>query len=502
MRRAGWALAALLLASVLFRVPPLLNARGVHSDAATVGLQALALLRGEWSWFQWGAGYQSVFDSAVVAALFAIAGPSALALMLAPLLGHLLLTALCWDCLRRHLSAWRAAWLCLPLAFATAPVNGVALYAPRQWAITALVAAVWALDRGAGSERRARWLFAGGLLGAASPLLDLFVLQTLPALALLAALSLAAGGRPPGRWARDAGALVGGAAVIGVLFLLSRQTGAADASPASLSLDRLAHNARLLWDTCLPFLLGTEVHVPGAGLYPERWEAPLAWRAIAVAGAVLFGLGVLSAVPIGLAGAVPARVRNLGFFGVGTAACSIAGFLVSVMPQDLWSARYLAPILWTAPFALAPLGLRLNLRGQALLAPFFASQLLAGWLAYGPYVDGPRPVRAPRGVAADEAELGRVLRERGVRHALAQYWLSYRLTFLWREDPIVAPLAPGQSRYRPYLEAVSRAPVVAYIFHPSEPRADPSQVEPYLRAAGARYERLEVRGFTVLLHHR
>jgi hypothetical protein len=43
---------------------------------------------------------------------------------------------------------------------------------------------------------------------------------------------------------------------------------------------------------------------------------------------------------------------------------------------------------------------------------------------------------------------------------------------------------------------------VAYIFHPSEPRAEPSPIEGRLREAGERYERVEVAGFTVLVQHR
>src|SRR5215510_2802496 len=54
---------ALAVLSVLFRIPPLLNARGVNSDAAVVGLQALHILQGEWSWFLWGAPYQASFDA-------------------------------------------------------------------------------------------------------------------------------------------------------------------------------------------------------------------------------------------------------------------------------------------------------------------------------------------------------------------------------------------------------------------------------------------------------
>ena len=83
-RWRGLPLAFLLVASVVARLPALVNARGVNSDAAVVGLQAMHILRGEWSWFLWGAGYQASFDAALVAAAFAITGPSALTLMAVP----------------------------------------------------------------------------------------------------------------------------------------------------------------------------------------------------------------------------------------------------------------------------------------------------------------------------------------------------------------------------------------------------------------------------------
>ena len=50
----------------------------MNSDAAVVGLQAMHILHGEWSWFLWGAGYQASFDAVLVAAAFAVTGPSAL----------------------------------------------------------------------------------------------------------------------------------------------------------------------------------------------------------------------------------------------------------------------------------------------------------------------------------------------------------------------------------------------------------------------------------------
>jgi hypothetical protein len=102
-------------------------------------------------------------------------------------------------------------------------------------------------------------------------------------------------------------------------------------------------------------------------------------------------------------------------------------------------------------------------------------------------------------VAQEEQEVARVLRERGVTAAAAQYWLSYRLSFLFEENPTVMPLSPGEDRYLPYRQAFERASRVALIFHPSEPRAQPEPYEAMLRQQGARYARLEAAGFTLLI---
>jgi hypothetical protein len=150
-RRGGVPLVFLLVASVLARLPALINARGVNSDAAVVGLQAMHILRGGWSWFLWSAGYQASFDAVLAAAGFAITGPSALTLMVVPLIGHLVLVGLAYDTVRRALAPavgrGGAVLACLPLVFAPQSVNGVALYAPRQWSITAAVLAVWLAAR-------------------------------------------------------------------------------------------------------------------------------------------------------------------------------------------------------------------------------------------------------------------------------------------------------------------------------------------------------------------
>ena len=239
----------------------------------------------------------------------------------------------------------------------------------------------------------------------------------------------------------------------------------------------------------------TLAHVPWPG---PPWLAPVQW-----AGALGFAAAAVWAV-VAVAGRVgPVAVRRLGAVGVVGSAATLGGFLVSTMPADLLAARYLAPIVWLAPFTLAPAAHALGSRAFALaVAPFVLAVGLGGWIAFTPYVHGPLPVRDPRGVAQDEAALAAALRAEGVHHAAAQYWLAYRLTFLFDEDPVVVPLDPREDRYRPYRDGFDAAPVVAYVFHPSEPRATAAPVEEQLRAQGIACRRLEVDGFTVLVVRR
>jgi hypothetical protein len=489
-------LVLLLVASVVARLPALVNARGVNSDAAVVGLQAMHILRGEWSWFLWGAGYQASFDAVLVAVGFAVTGPSALTLMVVPLIGHLVLVGLTYDVLRRAVNRGSAALACLPLVFAPQSVNGVALYAPRQWSITAAILAVWLATRAAGG-RAAWWLAGSGLVAGVAVYLDLFTLQFMPAVAVFA-LWWALAGPPRGR--RTGALLLGALAGAGVVAW-SRAQPVADASKAGMSLARLPANWSLLTEQCLPYLLGVKVFVqPPGSVEHVLWPVPGWLHVVQWAGALGFAAaaGWAAVTVVGRVG--PAPVRRLGALGVIGSAASVGGFLVSTMPSDLLAARYLAPIIWLAPFTLAPAARALGTRAFAVaVAPFVLAVGIGGWYAFSPYVVDGVPVRDPRGAARDEAALADVLRAEGVHHAKAQYWLAYRLTFLFDEDPVVVPLEPGEDRYRPYRDAVDAAPLVAYVFHPSEPRATPEPVEEQLRNAGTPYRRLEVDGFTVLI---
>ncbi|MGQ0506061.1 MAG: hypothetical protein ACT4TC_12170 [Myxococcaceae bacterium] len=491
---------AIFTATLLFHIPPLLNAAGVHSDAAIVGLQSMHMLHGEWSPFLWGAGYQGSFDAGLIALAFAIFGTEPLVLMAVPLFGHLLLVGFTFGTLRRHLSPWAAALTSIPVLFTPQAINAVIHYAPRQWCITLIAASVFFLD-GARERPRAKvWLALGTFLGVFSLYVDLYGLQMLAGVGVFALLCCAdiPGWRPRMvRFASCAAGLCLGA----ILVWLPRQSALASTSQTTLTFRRLAPNWALLRTECLPWLLGTRVLVPGRSLYPQPWEAPSAVAVLQWTGAVLLAVGFLCAVLAPFTQTLPWVVRRLAILWVTVTACAMGGFLVSTMPSDMWSTRYLAPILWTAPFGLAALAFRLRTVSlAAYLLPYAASAALGGWLSYGPYVNGPLPRRDARGIAAEEQVLGQWLRTQGIDAAAAQYWLAYRLTFLWKESPTVVPIEAGEDRYPPYRAQLHQAQRTAYIFHPSEPRASPAGVLPILAARGGVIRHAHVAGFTVLIH--
>jgi len=499
--RQRWtAVGVLLLVTVVFRLPPLLNARGVHSDAAIVGLQAQHMLQGEWSWYLWGAGYQGSFDALMVALAFKVAGASALVLMGVPLLGHVLVELCTFGILRRRLGVWPGLLATLPVVFTPQAISGVVLYAPRQWSITCIFLGLWLLD-GASQSRRPLWRYAAGAaLGPLALYLDLFSLQLMPGFAAFA-LACCLDGWPglAQGWRRLVASGAGGVLGYGGLQWLRSHPGAA-ASTTTLSLEPVKRNLELMLDACLPWILGYGVYVPGHNLYPDRWEAPLPFALVQKLGAALLVLGIIVGGLSLFFKRLPWSVRRLGGLGALVSGAALGGFLISGMPADMWSARYLAPIVWFAPFAIAPAALLLRPRRFAVaLAPYLLSAAVGGWLSYGLFVDGPLPRLDPRGVAREEQQVAQVLRERGVTAAIAQYWLSYRLTFLFEENPIVIPLHPEEDRYLPYRMAFDRTPRVAYIFHPSEPRASPAPYEAMLRQMGLRYERLQVADFTLLI---
>ncbi|MGV3625882.1 MAG: hypothetical protein ACO1OB_34045 [Archangium sp.] len=472
-------IAALLGLNVAFRVPALLNANAVNSDAAVVGLQAMHMLRGEFDRFLWGAGYQGSFDAAVAALFFKVFGIGALQLMWSSLTGHLVLCVLAFLVLSKHVKTWPAFLLSLVLTFTPQAINGVILAPPRQWCVTAVFFAVWLVQ----SSNPAR-LFAGACVAWLSTFLDLYgLLLAVPLTVSLLFHALGEDDRRKRLIATLSGALTG----FLIVTWLKAVPDVVNASPTGLSLKpaRLAHNFPLLWEQCLPWVTGAKVWVPGEGLYPDLWEPPFIVRVLQGFGAVVFVVLVLTSPYWLRSPRVTWAAKSLGVFGTFGALAALGGFLASSRPADMWAARYLAPIVWLAPFALVPWAQALTSRGlTVLLAPYLVSAALGGWVAYG----------TKRGDAAEELKLGEELRARGVDVANAQYWLAYRLTFLWQEKPVVLSL--DEDRRPEYRAETSAAKKVAYVFHPSEPRITPEQILPTLSGP---VERIEFEGFTILL---
>jgi hypothetical protein len=136
------------------------------------------------------------------------------------------------------------------------------------------------------------------------------------------------------------------------------------------------------------------------------------------------------------------------------------------------------------------------------MTSYLVAAAIGGWLGFGAYVRGPRVVRIPRGTAQEEAQVAALLRQRGIKYAAANYWLAYRLTFLWAENPIVIPLDPSGDRYPAYQRGFDRASEAAFVFHPSAARSDPARYALRLKQSGASYERLKLADFTIFILHK
>jgi hypothetical protein len=468
---------ALVLLSVAFRAPALINAGTVNSDAAIVGLQARHILHGEWSWFLYGSGYQTSVDSAVAALFFAPLGATSLALVLSTLAGHVLATCLAFATLRRRVPTAAAFVATLPLVFTSSPLHTYILNPPRQAALTLVFVALFLLD--GASERpsprgRSLQLFAGAAISSLAVFADPYALLFLPPLLLLGALT--AFSSTPSRAAASS-TLVG--ALVGIVpFLLLLHSPRSVHGETTLTLSVLRHNAALLADPCLPWLLGTTAYVPHALLGYAPWQPGLVLHTLQRIGGALF-LAAIATGALALARRrTPWPVRRLTAFGVVVAVLTVGSFLVSTMVMDLFSSRYLVALVLASPFALAPLAFTMRPRSLlVLLAPFLLAAGSAGWLGYGDEVSGAAVVHLPGGGAQDERLLTDMLLARGIHAAAADYWVSYRMTFLSQETLVVVPIHPREDRYAPYRAAYEAATRTAYIFDPKRSREDLAAME-------------------------
>jgi hypothetical protein len=492
--RAAAAGAILVLASYLFRLPPLLNARSTNSDAAIVGLQALHVLHGERSAFLWGSGYQTSADAFVAAGFFAVMGPTPLALMLSALTLHVIATWLVFATIRRRLPPWTSLLLSLPLVVAPSSIHSYALYPPRQLSITLAVAALWAIDAAATRTRRpALWLALGGALYGLAVSADPYPMVLAP-IVLGYGLWLAL--ERPLRWLPSLAL----ATLAGLVpFAMLRTSSGARGGPLGLTTSVIGHNWDLLVRECLPWALSYKVYYARNVMGYHPWDAPIVVRAVQITGAIVVG----TIAGVGLAAVllrrVPLPIRRLGFTGAMTYPVTIAAFLVSVMVMDHFSMRYLATLTLMLPFAAVPAAYLIGSRRIALLlAPHLVASAIGGWVGYGPFVRGIVPVLETPELRDDYA-LRDLLHARGITYAEADYWASYRLTFLFQERIVVVPTNASEDRYAPYRRAFEAAPLFAYVFDPGRSRESVADAEAMLAKSNARVEKTQAGGHTVFL---
>ncbi|MGH7176282.1 MAG: hypothetical protein ACREJC_02775, partial [Tepidisphaeraceae bacterium] len=330
---------------------------------------------------------------------------------------------------------------------------------------------------------------------------DLFALLFTPALSVFALACLS-----PQRLSQSTrwswvGAGLGGLAVGLLIFVLSRGSAGFTGGETRFGVAQIGANARLLCRECLPWSLGykfliSEQHSRNPAL--ASWSEPV-HTLQCIGGLSLLAGMVVSAALLAMR-SLPAAVRRLGLFGSILAISTILGFLVSTKPKDVLAVRYLGPLFWAAPAALAPLAWRIGTKGLSIcLAPYLVVAAIAGWVALAPAVDGLRPVRHARGIAADEFALIDYLRKHDLRYGAADYWLAYRLTFLAGENPVIVPLEPLTDRYSPYRFLYQSEPRVVLIFHPSAPRAPFAEVEKGFHQLGAPIEIAHVAGFDLII---
>ncbi len=486
---------ALVATSFAFRIPPLVHAASTNSDAAVVGLQAMHMLRGEFSPFLWGSGYQTSSDSLVAAVFFALGGPTPRALMMSSLSLHVSATLFVFASLRRHFSCWSSALAVAPLVLSPSSVHTYALYPPRQLSLTLALAAFYTIGA-AIDPRRAGWgvcvVCVGGLLCGLAVSSDPYPLLLVP-VALVYSVMLAERSR--------VGAQVGRFLVgffVGVLpFVMLHVARRSTTGPMTFAWSGVGDRLRLLVDECLPWALSTRVYVPSRWMDYAAWE-PWPFRLLGLVGAGLLVAMVGGTIVLAVAKRGPASLRAMGVAGALVFPLAALAFVFSVMAMDKFAMRYLAVLTLMTPFALAPVLSRLGpARFFCALAPHALASAIGGWVGYGPFVRHGLPV-GETSDARNDALLEAALNERGIVFGEADYWVAYRLTFRFRERIILVPTHPSQDRYAPYRTAFEAASTFAYVWDPDRSRETLAEVESTLRSANPeRIEAGDLRVFVV-----
>jgi hypothetical protein len=474
-------LAALLAASLVPRIPLLVNAESTFSsDEAVNALAVKHLLAGkELALFGWDATYYGMVEGLLAIPFVLLLGPTALAFKLSAVLGFLALGVAVF-CLGRALYGEAEGFVGLALLsvfspqlllWSTTAASGFCLIV--AWGTLSLLYLLHLLRVPA---RRTGFLTLGLLAGFGFYIFELY-LPYLVLLLLAGGLSL--GARPRmaaalrSRLAAAAAAAVGFALGAAPKIWLFWRGGEGTKRPAySLAgAEQIRHNLRLLVHDCIPALFGVS---PFAGSWLAPENGPGAGPAFRVLGTVLlagYALAWLWALVRVLrpetTPSAPAQ-RTVERLLVALVLLVALLFVLSPNPQDAGSNRYLLPALSALPLAAAalvrwgrsslPAALAAGLLGLLAIAlPTLQSAL---WLVDQGFLTPSLELKVKReplraALAALEA--------RAVEGGYAPYWTAYKATFLDREKLVFVPYM-GWDRYPPYSRRLGLTERVAWLF--------------------------------------
>jgi hypothetical protein len=266
-----------------------------------------------------------------------------------------------------------------------------------------------------------------------------------------------------------------GIALGAALLLVTRGLRPEGGVPLAYSPLRMFYHLKLFFIDCLPVLFGYP-----SDIFFVRHEMPhlTVYLVASYALAVLYFVACFHALK-------NIQKNSLVLFGVSSVAICILGFLGSSTAADVYSTRYLLPLLWFSPLIL--LG-----NESAFTKPIFkmgfisyiVAIYLMGWVTLYPNVQKGVPIRDPGGYFAEEQALFMQLKAQGIHYAKAQYWQAYRLSLLSQNDPLIVPYAEFDDRYLPYLKRVNESDRFAVIIHPNEPRLSIQSVQEDLKKKG------------------
>jgi hypothetical protein len=492
--RALLALAAIVAAAVVTRVPFLANATlNFTADEAVDALVLRRLLDGEPTLFNWQAPYYGIVESLLALPFVGLLGHQALAFKLAAVSGFLtLLGAVYWLGARLFGRAEGLLAAALLVGFSPALLYWSTLAAGGYCLVIAWgTASLLLYDRLRERPTPRGLALLGFVLGFGLYIYELFLVYVglLTTLAVVEAagrqrptLAPPVGGAPVASLARRGGALLLGL-LVGLspkLAVLFTAAGAYKLPSYGLgSREQILGNLRLL-GVCAAEILGlprppapgqTWLEVAVASLYAGAW-AWFLWRAVK---------GNLSPGGLGLVLLVP---------------LTALAFVASPNPRDFASNRYLLPWLTSLPLLAAAALVRLGRRRLGAAMGLAAVLLLYPlWPIVSFYRSAGQLDSSGRPIVHAEPLLDVIgfLRKEGFEGAYADYWESYKGTFLSGERPILAPF-DDWDRYPPYTEHVNGLDRVAYVFRTDRGIPDPGRADRVRQSLERFHNRLATAG--------